>query len=344
MRITSPISLSGANNWLPETVATIDDAVAHGILAADKAAELGVHSVPVAPDDLIPPDMAVYAARTALAAAGRDPESVRLLCHSHIWHQGHDMWSAPHYIARQVGAGRALPISFTQGCNAVLPALELAIPRLLAEPDPDACVLLTAADRFLKPGFDRWKCSFGCVYGDAATAAVLHRGTGEGALLIRSLNNYSVPELEEMNRAGAKPTTAPGMRGENLTVRPQRIAYLARHGMEQFSKAAGEAIRAVIGRCLAEADLEHGDPRIRAVTMPRLSDRIIDTTYRPLIEEMIGAPALPLHGRTGHLGCNDVLSNVADMQAGSLRQPGDVGIVINTGGGYTWSALVLEVA
>lgn len=343
MKIASDISLAGANVWLPDDVETTADAVARGAIPADKAAELGVVSVPVAPAGLIPPDMAVHAARTALAAAARSPQSVGLLIHSCIWHQGHDMWSAPHYIAARLGADEALPVTFTQGCNAVMPALELGIARLLTEPDADDCVLLTAADRFLTPGFDRWQGSYGCAHGDAATAAVLQRGAVDGGLLVRALNSRAVPELEEMNRAGQEPTTAPRARGENVSLRPPKKAYLDRYGMDRFNKRAGEAMREVIRRSLAEAGVEPGDPRIRAVTMPRMSDKIIEGTYRPIIDEVTGAPALPLHRHTGHLSCSDVLANVADLRAGVLQRPGDIGIVLNAGGGYTWSALVLEV-
>lgn len=343
MKLLAELSLCGTTTWLPSGVESTADAVRDGRLRPDKAEELGVVSVPAAPPSLSPPDMAVRAARRALDLAGHDPESVGLLLHCCIWHQGHDMWSAPHYIARELGAANALPVTLTQGCNAMMPALELAAARLIAAPDVE-CALLTAADRFIKPGFDRWTGSYACAHGDGATATVLRRGHEPGrGLALRALNSLAVAELEEMNRAGLDLTPAPRWRSEDLDLRGTKKAYLDKYGFDTFEKLARNAIQDVIRQSLADADLAPDDPRIRCVTVPRMSTKLIETTYVPIVAEATAAPVLPLNTHTGHLSCGDVLANVADMSASHLRNPGDVGIVLNAGGGYTWSALVVEV-
>ncbi|MEU1481881.1 ketoacyl-ACP synthase III family protein [Streptomyces sp. NPDC001668] len=343
MRITSELSLCGTTLWAPETVETPAEAVAAGRLSAEEAEELALDHVPVAPDELSPPDMAVHAARQALDAAGTDAADLGLLVHCCIWHQGHEMWSAPHYVARRLGAEHALPVTMSQGCNAVMPALELAAGRMLAD-DEVTAALVTAADRFVLPNFDRWNGSYACAHGDAATATVLRRGSHPGrGVLLRAVNSVAVPELEEMNRAGLELTPGPLAHGEKLDLRRTKKAYLQQYGFESFEKLARGAIVAVLRRTLEEAGVEPDDPRITCVTMPRMSRKIVRGTYFPVIAEVTPAPPLGLAARTGHLSCSDILANLADMTALALRKPGDIGLVLNAGGGYTWSAIAVEV-
>jgi 3-oxoacyl-[acyl-carrier-protein] synthase-3 len=77
--------------------------------------------------------------------------------------------------------------------------------------------------------------------------------------------------------------------------------------------------------------------------MPRMSRKIVRGTYFPIIAEVTPAAPLGLAARTGHLSCSDILANLADMSALALREPGDIGLVLNAGGGYTWSAIAVEV-
>ena len=46
--------------------------------------------------------------------------------------------------------------------------------------------------------------------------------------------------------------------------------------------------------------------------------------------------------RTAHLGVADVGANIEDTSDEYALEPGDITVVVNAGGGYTWSCLVLE--
>ncbi|MFF7976063.1 ketoacyl-ACP synthase III family protein [Streptomyces sp. NPDC007905] len=346
MRFTAELSLCGTTVWAPDTVERPAVALADGRLTQEAVDELDLEYVPVAPADLSPADMAVRAARRALSLSGTPGGDIGLLLHCCIWHQGYDMWSAPHFIANEIGARSVLPATMSQGCNAVMPALELAASRLLADDSLEAA-MITAADRFVLPGFDRWTGSYACAHGDAATATVIKRGAHPGqGLLLRSVRSVAVPELEEMNRAGLELTPAPRWNMENLDLRGTKKAYLQKHGFETFEKLAKGAIVSALEGAFADADVDPADPRVKAVTMPRMSRKIVRGTYFPVIAEVTPAPPLGLARHTGHLSCSDILANIADMSepaGGPLTAPGDIGVVVNAGGGYTWSALVLEV-
>ncbi|MBV1849576.1 ketoacyl-ACP synthase III family protein [Catellatospora tritici] len=339
--IDGDIALCGANVWLPETVERTADAIARGRIDAGSAAEIGVDAVHVADGDLTPPDMAAAAALAALAAAGRPASTVGLLLHCHVWHQGYDIWCAPHYVAERIGADGCLPITLSQGCNAAMAAFELAIPWLTAH-DDGRTVLVSAADRFPQPGFDRWRGAYGCVYGDGAAAAVLARGPVPGALAIRALASTARPELEEVNRAGLAATTAPRMHGADIDLRRPKKEYFQRHGMARFLEVTQAALRSVVEQSLAQAGVAADDPRIRGIAVPRISTAAIGTSYAPLLGSITAAPVLSMHRDTGHLSCADVVANVADLRSQVLHQPGDLGIVVNVGGGYTWSSLIVE--
>jgi 3-oxoacyl-[acyl-carrier-protein] synthase-3 len=285
--------------------------------------------------------MAVAAAVRALARVDCAAGDLGLILHCCVWHQGYDIWSAPHYIAANLGADHAVPVTLSQGCNAVMPAIELAA-AWLATDRTCRSALITAADRYLTPGFDRWMGAYGCVYGDGGAAAVLRRGLVPGALAVRAISSRTVPELEEVNRAGLAPTTGPRMNGENVDLRMPKKTYFASRGARHFRKAATAAIRAVFEESLSEADVALHDGRIRAVAVPRMNGNVVSGTYGPALAGLTVAPVVAMQARTGHLSCADVLANAADLHAHWLCRPGDIGVILNVGGGYTWSSMVVE--
>ncbi|MFD0350556.1 hypothetical protein ACFQ0M_40130 [Kitasatospora aburaviensis] len=171
------VYLAGTGVWLADR-ADAAAAVAAGAYDAREHAVNRIDSVSAAtaggPDDLAPPEMAVRAARTALRRAGRTAERIGTVFHSYLWFQGAELWPAAAYVA-QHAVGPAVPaFDLLQQCNAGLSGMELAARQLRAGgPGRDEAVLLTTADRFAPPAFDRWRAERGMVYGDGGTAVVL---------------------------------------------------------------------------------------------------------------------------------------------------------------------------
>jgi 3-oxoacyl-[acyl-carrier-protein] synthase III len=117
------------------------DAVACGWYTVGQSASSGIVSVCVT-DQYAAPEMAVLAARQALAMAGPEAANVRAVL---------------------------------QSCNGGLAAVELGA-QLLAT--GGGSVLVTAADRFDTVGFDRWNCDPQAVFGDGAAALLLSAHDG----------------------------------------------------------------------------------------------------------------------------------------------------------------------
>ncbi|MFJ4271119.1 3-oxoacyl-[acyl-carrier-protein] synthase III C-terminal domain-containing protein [Streptomyces coelicoflavus] len=316
-----------------------------GRLAADDAKNLALTEVPVS-EGTAAPDMAVRAARRVLDGTGWDPARIALVAHGWTYHQGHDFWSPAHYIAHRTGAGAALPLGVQQMSNSGAAALGIAAEKLVADASAEAA-LVTTADRFSLPAFDRWSADYGLVYGDAGTAALLRRRGPEerpGTLALRSLSFVTDASFEEMYRGRDGFSDAPLVHGRGrVDVKRPKKAYLETHGgIEGFRDAALRCVDRVLRAALADAEVEMDDPRLVCVALPRLGDSVLDLMYRPVLETAVRAEVIAVRESSGHLGAGDLLANAEHIAASGALKSGDVAVVLGGGGGFTWSCAVLQ--
>lgn len=342
MKFGNDLRIKTVTSWFPPDRENVEDAVAAGKLTDSDAERLGVSHLPFSAT-LSAPEMAAEAGRAALSRAGWSPSAIGLVLHTWIYHQGHDMWSPPHYVAHAVGAGNATPYGVQQGCNAGSLALQLAGMHLDADPGLGA-VLVTTGDRFCPPGMDRWTSDYGLGFGDAGTAALVHRGDAEPddyALL--SLATATDAQFELMMRHGNDFSPAPMWHDGFIDLRTPKKSYMAAYGKEKFETIAGHNIRKVITDSLHDAGLAPDDPRIKYIALPRLGASLLDSIYGPVLDEMLKAEALRFGSATGHLGCGDFLANLVDMRDRVPLEPGDVALVISGGAAWTWACAVVQV-
>ncbi|MGH4010163.1 MAG: ketoacyl-ACP synthase III family protein [Pseudonocardiaceae bacterium] len=342
MKFAHPLTLEAVATWLPDGRETVIEMVAAGRLAIDESQGLGLSAVPVS--DLPAPDMAVLAAQRAFTAAQADPARIGLVVHAWIYHQGHDFWSPAHYIASRLGAREALPVGVQQLSNSGSAALGIAADRLIADPGLDLA-LVTTADRFALPGFDRWSGDYGVVYGDAGTAALLRRADPDqcGGLVLRSLAFVTAAEFEVMYRGRDGFSPAPRWHSDHVDIRRTKRAYLEMHGgIEEFQVAARECVHRVLMQALSEADIEPDDSRIRYVVLPRLSDSVLNLMYVPVLDGLVKGEVLTLREASGHLGAGDMLANIAHISGVTSLGFDGIAVIIGGGGGFTWSCAVVQ--
>ena len=349
MRLARPLRVRTVSTWLPATVETVDAAVARGALAADEAAATGYRQLPVSGTEAAP-EMAVRAAGDCLRRAGCDPLDVDLLAHAWTYHQGHDFWSPAHFVADGVGAAHALPLGIQQMCNGGACALEVVAAWLQADPRLDAA-LVTTADRFCDPGFDRWRGDYGLWYGDGATAALLRSASTDGAdgqdgpddaLELLAIVSGAASEMETMHRGRDPFSRAPRTHSGTVDIRRTKKAFLEAGGMEPFAKAVQERVPALIRASLAEAGIDPGDPRLRRVVLPRIGRTALESAYLPAVAQATPAPTLDLGELTGHLGAGDLIAGFAALVDQDLLAPGETALVLSAGGGFTWSSAVVR--
>ncbi|MET0190897.1 MAG: ketoacyl-ACP synthase III family protein, partial [Pseudonocardia sediminis] len=318
----------------------VADALADGRISPEEAERSGYTSIPVAGPDLPGPVLAAHAGARALETSGLDPDEVGLLLHAWTEYQGHDLWSPPHYVADRIGARQALPVGVRQLSNGGAAATELAHGWLAA--NPDRVAMVTTGDRFALPGFDRWRSDRGLIHADAGTAMLLAATPSpDDVLVVRGLASSSAPELEGMHRGDDPFGTGRYEQGAPIDLARTKKAFFAAHSREAFTSTATAHARTVVTGAARRAGVALDDPSIRYLALPRVG-RLSYELYRPVFAEMTGAEVVDLGDRTGHLGAGDLLANLHDLAP--RLAAGERAIVFNGGGGYSWTAVLVERA
>ncbi|MCA1655127.1 MAG: ketoacyl-ACP synthase III family protein [Pseudonocardiaceae bacterium] len=328
--------------WYPADRQTTAEAIAAGDVDRKTANRLGYLELPVS-TDVAPPDMAVAAGREALARARVPAEQVSMVLHASVHHQGHDAWSAPHYVANELGTDRAVPIGLLQQCNGGAIGIELAATRLQADSKAGP-VLVTTADRFHMPSWHRWRTDYGMAAGDAATAVLVQRPDADQPpdLILHSIATTVASELEVMHRGVDGFSSNPLDHSAMISVKRTKRAFIERYGVDMFVKTAYDRIGAAVTASLTEAGLAPDSPRLRYAVLPRLGADAMTEAYIPPLRAATQAELLDLGRRSGHIGAGDLNANIAELAASGLLAPGECAVILNGGGGFTFTSIVVS--
>jgi 3-oxoacyl-[acyl-carrier-protein] synthase-3 len=324
--------IAAASSWLPERM-TLEEANRTGLADRSRVWNTGIESVCVSADKSAP-EMAVLAAQAALERAGADPQDLHLLLHACAYYQGHDMWPPASYVQRFSGAGTCPAVEVRQMSNGGMIALELATGYLRGKDRQTA--LLTTADRFCLPGFDRWRSDPSTICGDGGTALVV--STDAGFAKLRGLATVSDPGLEHGSRDGGF-SDAPLAAGAPVDMNSDVL--VAELGVEPLLRRIEAGQREALDRACAQADVKFGD--IDWYVLPNLGrTRMRAQYFDPLgIEPRRSTWAW---GRqVGHLGAGDQFAGLAHLVATGSLEPGQTCLLAGVGAGFTWTAGVLEI-
>ncbi|MFJ4192159.1 ketoacyl-ACP synthase III family protein [Kitasatospora sp. NPDC089509] len=339
------VYLAGTGVWLADR-ANAADAVAAGAYDAGEHAVNRIDSVSAAttggPDDLAAPEMAVRAARTALRRSGRSAEHVGTVFHSYLWFQGAELWPAAAYVAQHT-VGPAVPaFDLLQQCNAGLSGMELAARQLRsAEPGRDEAVLLTTADRFAPPAFDRWRAERGMVYGDGGTALVLSTSPEHAVGRLLATATRVDNSLEGLARGtGFRPGPDAADRPVDLGARTEehfREHRNLRAATLRTAEVAAESIRAA----LAEAD----------TPIERIARVVLNATGHQRmqwqLEQQLGVDerrsTWEFCREVGHLGAGDHVAGLNELLETGELDGGDRVLLVGGGTGYSCTSAVVEI-
>lgn len=351
MKPAGSIGITSASIWLPEDRSRAADMVESRGLRARDARGLAHASLPVA-RDIAAPEMAVLAAGGALRSADVAADRLDALCHAWMYYQGHDLWSPPHYIAHEIGALRAVPFGIQQVCNGGAAAVELMAAYLSTSQITGSGTsgsgrpkwgMVTTADRFVEPGFDRWSSDYGVAYGDGSTAVVLRSPAGpDDPLRLLAAATVAAPELESMHRGADPFASAPHSFRAKVDMRATKRAYLHRHGDLDFSEVNERAVHSVVDTVLRDAGVGPDDPRLQYAVLPRFGMKLLTENWIPVLSARVGAKVENFGQDTGHLGAGDAIANIADLLKGRFLAPGEMALVFSAGAGFTWSCLLVQ--
>ncbi|MEV0804802.1 ketoacyl-ACP synthase III family protein [Micromonospora sp. NPDC050200] len=342
--MSTDISISGIGVFLPEVV-SVEHAVEQGWYSADEV-ELHELAGAAVAGELPAPEMALRAAQDALKRAGQRPEDVDLLLYADSWHQGPDGWQPQYYLQRHLLGGDLLAVEVRHGCNGMFSALQLAAGYLggdAARAGRPRVALLVAADNFGTPLMDRWTMGPGYIAGDAASAVVVTTGPGIARLL--SVRSLTVPEAEEMHRAG-QPLFPPGVTvGRGLNFGDRNAEFRRRVMAEAGGTAALLQIHLRTLRLVDDtlADAGIGIDDVTRVAYMNYSREIVE-------QRCMAALNLPMSmstwdfGRTvGHLGASDQIVSLEHLLSTGALKPGDHLLMLGVGPGVTLSCALVRI-
>lgn len=286
--------------------------------------------------DISPPEMAVQAARQAISRAAADPALISMVMHAVIHTQGPEGWLAPAYIQREI-LGNAVPaFEIRLGCNGLFAGLELAAARMGVMGQEEG-VLLTSAENFGSPLFDRWNGLPGFISGDAGTALLLGRQAGFARL--RAVGSVAMPELEQLHR-GDEPLYPPSP-PKKLDFR-SRALYFRENVMPlaDVIEVQNRAQLEVIERTLNEADRKLDD--MTWVIYPNVAGYLME---QALLEPL----GIPMDRTTwqfgrgiGHTGASDHWLSVNHLLVTGQLAVGDH-VLLAGGAPASVSCAVLEI-
>ncbi|MEV6479325.1 ketoacyl-ACP synthase III family protein [Streptomyces sp. NPDC051576] len=330
--------LAGLGKYVPNLVST-DQAVREGWYDAAVREASGLESVAVA-GSLSAPEMAVLAAREAVAHSGHAAEDFGALIHCSAYHQGPDGWSPPHYVLANTLGTSITAMELKQGCQGVLSSIAIAAQRLACVPDETA-VLVTAADNYSAPLVNRWTTSRLSIFGDGAVAVVVSRAGGFAKVL--SVGTHSVPAMEALHR-GSEPLFPPA-----VTV-GRELDYEARvkFWMEEWAKGntppmehPGEVLRRAMDEALKDADITAAE--ITRVIHPSATvEALRDQWLEPLgftLEQGIWDHTR----RLGHIGPADVFIGLEHAWSSRLVGVGDKILIFTGSPGFEAGCSIVEI-
>lgn len=336
---TPNVWINGLGSFVPETE-SIESALQRGLCTESEAKEHQMTGAAVA-GSVSAPEMAVRAARTAMADAGIETASVRLLLYADTWHQGPEGWFPQYYVQRELGLREANALEVRQGCNGMLNAIDIAAPYVM-HGEEDAAALLVASDNFGTPRMDRWR-SGGFVFGDGAGAMVLTRRPGPVRLL--SAGVVSVPELEELHREG-EPLFPPGATlGGTLDLRSR---------FERFEKRMDGrrdevfvwlklqmAMITLVRRIISEAGIDTDG--IAKVALISLGPGALEHQWLEMLNLPPEKSTWEFGRSIGHLGASDPVIGLEHLIAEGEVGPGDHVLLGGIGSGVTVSCAVVRI-
>jgi 3-oxoacyl-[acyl-carrier-protein] synthase-3 len=334
------IYVAGAAAWLGNKE-DVQVAVAEGRYDAAECEEDGYLYIRVAGDET-PAEIAVSAGQLAVSRAGIPGEDFDLVAHACVGFQGLDYWATASYIQAETVRGLAASVEVKQASNGGMAALDLTASFISTRPTPSAA-LITTADKYSLPAFDRYRSDKGIVRADGGSGLVLSRGTS-AANVAKLLSTTVIGDAlhEGLYRAESWDNFS-GANGWPVDLRARRDAYMAKgFDIGAFVEWVTDRQHGVIRTALADAGVESGD--VARWIFPNTGLGVVNWNVRKRdfgIEEWMTTYEW---GRTvGHIGAGDQFAALAYLLESGAVHAGDKVVLVGAGAGFNFGSAVLEI-
>ncbi len=332
------VHLRGSAVVLPPAV-PVEVAVADGRYDAEDARGQDYRSITVAPADWHLADLWSRTAAAALADAELAASELDLLIAAGTFGAGVDGWSAAAYVQRELGMHGGLGLEVRAGSNGGLISLELAAAHLLR--DDASTALITAGDLFPMPYFDRWRAER-FVFGDGCAAVVLSDAGGFARLV--SSCSFTDPVLEQMHRGDEPIGPFNPEKTYPIDLRERTRAFLEQGlSRDELFERLSAGPRRVVETVLAEAGRTMD--QVDLLLVPHFGRKLtLLQCLWPIGLRRLERTAWSFARTTGHLGPADQLAALDHVRRNDLVRPGDQVLLLGVGAGFSWSAVLVEIA
>jgi 3-oxoacyl-[acyl-carrier-protein] synthase-3 len=316
----------------------LSEIVQAGLYSSEQLAVTQLQSIAASEDSTYPPDMALTAAKEAIAASGHARADIAIALHAYLAPQGLSGWHAASYIHR-FAVGNASPaIEVGQMSNGGMAALSLALSHLGSGAEQPAA-LITTADRFTDIPEGRWNFDDGLIPGDGGTAVVVSRE--HGFARVRSFHSHSDTTLEELHRGAAQfgAEARPGAGASSFHTRKQE--YFETHSALDAMRRFASGSRRAVNGALAGADVEMD--QIDHWILPNIGLGELQTYYLNRLDVELERTCWSFGRTVGHLGAGDQFAGVHHLRSAGLLQAGQHCALVGIGAGFSWSCAVLEI-
>lgn len=322
------VSITGVGSHVPDRILTNAD-LERMVETSDDwiRTRTGIRERRIAAPGEATSDLAVEAARKAMAAAGVTADQIDLIIVATIT-PDHLFPSTACLVQQKLGASRAAAFDIEAACSGFVYALDIG--SHFVQSHTYETVLVIGAEKMssVVDWTDRNTC---VLFGDGAGAAILQNRPSAHGLLTTCLgSDGGKAGLLEMKGGGsACPATADSVAG--------RLHFLRMDGKETFKNAVNAMVSAAneaLGRCGLDIS------QIRCVIPHQANQRILTA-----VGERLGATEEQVFVNVDRFGNTSAASvGIALDEAvrdGRIRR-GDLVLLVVFGAGLTWGAAVIE--
>lgn len=322
------VMIAGTGSYLPERVLTNAE-LEKMVETNDEwiTARTGMRERRIARPDEATSDMAVAAARIALADAGVAAEELDLII---VGTCTPDMLfpSTACLVQNGLGAKAALCFDLSAACSGFLYSLETA--RAMLQSGLYRNALVIGADKMsaVTDWTDRGTC---ILFGDGAGAVVLKQtGTHRGIMAAVSGADGGLGDLLMIPAGGSRmPATAETVSGHQHTVK-MAGNNVFKHAVRCMTEAGQDALRAA---GLTAADVTWVIPHQANMRIIQAISERVDIPMERIVVNL---------DRYGNTTAATVPVALDEAVRDGRIQRGDVLLIVVFGGGFTWGAMVLE--
>ena len=329
--------VAGVGSWFPESV-PIEEAVADGRYDSEVWAKTRMSGVAIAGPDHPQPEMAVAAGRAAMRHAGLAGHQVGLLLHAVAGYNGLEAWNCASYLQNEILSGHGFAYEIRQLSNGAVGAVELAA-GFLGSHTGRRAALITTADVFPAPVWDRWTASPGLIFGDGASAMVLSKDRGFAKVL--SVASTCDPGLEGMQRGDspfygyADPAQYP------VDIRSRTHEFADVVPIKQAAKRMAEGLHAAADEACADAGMRIAD--VDHVVVPNFGRELLQHECLDPLGVDVSRTVWEWGREIGHVGAADQFAGLARLVETGAAEPGQTVLLVGVGGGFNWTCVLLRM-